>query len=75
MPPPDREHKDRVKIDCDEFPPKFYVEPFKGEIVKEIILGPQVKRGISEWKEFVKRSESLKNAKWLGKSKIKYGAK
>ena len=75
MPPSDREHKDRVKIDCDEFPPKFYVELFKGETVKEISLGPQVKGGISEWKEVVKRSESLKYAKWLGKSKIKYGAK
>ena len=75
MPPPDREHKDGVKIDCDESPPKFYVEPFKGEIVKEIILGPQVKGDISELKEVVERSESLKYAKWLGKSGIKYGAK
>ena len=75
MPSSDREHKDRVKIDCDKFPPRFYVEPFKGETVKEISLGPQVKGGVSEWKEVIKRSESLKYAKWLGKSGIKYGAK
>lgn len=64
-----------IKIDRDEFPPKFYVEPFIGGVLKEIILGPQVKRGISEWGEIVRRSKFLKDVKWGGKSKIKYGAK
>lgn len=67
--------KDYVKIDCDEFPPRFYIEPFKGEILEKIILGPQVRKGVSEWEAIVKRSEFLKDVKWEGKSKIKYGAK
>ena len=64
----DQKSSDKIKIDTDIIPPRFYVEPFEGSILESVILGPQVKR-FAEWTEIFKRSKLLKKVE-VQKSKI-----
>ena len=64
----DQKSSDKIKIDTDIIPPRFYVEPFEGTLLERVILGPQVKR-FAEWAEIFKRSKQLKEVE-VKKSKI-----
>ena len=64
----DQKSSDKIKIDTDIIPPRFYIEPFEGTLLERVILGPQVKR-FAEWTEIFKRSKLLKNVE-VKKSKI-----